>query len=406
MPVNLTAPTALTAIPGIRLGTASLGVRKEPRHDLCVVEIDKGANTAASFTRNAFCAAPVTVSREHLAAVMPRFLVINAGNANAGTGRAGYNAAQTTCAQVAELGNCKSDQVLPFSTGVIGEPLATEPFSRALPAAFAALQADNWVMAANAIITTDIVAKGISRKFKMHGHDCVMTGIAKGSGMIRPDMATMLAFIATDAGVDGAILKQALDEAVAQSFNCITVDGDTSTNDSCIAIATGASPGELLSDTVSQDYKNFSTAIKGVCCSLAQAVIRDGEGASKFITIDVRAGRDVEECRQVAFTVAHSPLVKTALSASDANWGRILAAVGRSGLADLQVNNLKIYLDDVLIVENGGRASSYSEAAGAAVLAEQEFSIGIELGRGDANARIWTCDLTHDYVTINAEYRS
>jgi len=370
------------------------------------MEIAAHATLAASFTRNAFCAAPVTVAREHLAADVPRYLVINAGNANAGTGRAGYNAARNVCAQVARQGHCEAHQVLPFSTGVIGEPLATDPFSHALPGAFANLRDDNWLAAGAAIMTTDVVIKGASRQFKISGKDCVMTGIVKGSGMICPDMATMLAFIATDAPLCAAALQYGLDQAVAQSFNCITVDGDTSTNDACVLVATGHYGGDPVADLNGDDFRSFSAALNGLCRHLAQAIVRDGEGASKFITIEVRSGRDREECRRVAYTVAHSPLVKTALYASDANWGRILAAVGRCGITDLKIDDIKIYLDDVLIVENGGRASSYQEQAGAEVMAQDEISIGIQLGRGETSARIWTCDLSHDYVTINAEYRS
>ncbi len=406
MPVNLTAPEALAAVPGIRLGTASLGVRKEPRHDLCVMEIAAGATTAAGFTRNAFCAAPVTVARDHLNQSSPRYLVINAGNANAGTGRDGDHAARTICAQVAALGQCDANQVLPFSTGVIGELLATSPFEQALPEAFSHLDEDQWLAAGAAIMTTDIVVKGVSKQYQVDGHDYVMTGITKGSGMICPDMATMLAFIATDAPVSADVLQECLDQAIGKSFNCVTVDGDTSTNDACVLVATGASGGERIESTTGQAYMSFSQALTEVSQQLAQAIIRDGEGATKFITIDVSAGANVDECRQVAYTVAHSPLVKTALFASDANWGRILAAVGRSGLDGLVVDELKIFLDDVLIVENGGRAGSYEEQAGASVLARDEFTIGIKLGRGDASAQVWTCDLSHGYVTINADYRS
>ncbi len=406
MPVNLQAPQSLSPVAGLRLATASLGVREEPRHDLCVMEIAGGSTVAAGFTRNAFCAAPVTVAREHLASGQPRYLVINSGNANAGTGRAGDVAARDICGLVAQLGDCDPGQVLPFSTGVIGEVLTTSPFEKALPEIFASFHQDQWLNAGAAILTTDLVVKGISRPFQINGQDCVMTGIAKGSGMIRPDMATMLAFVATDATVDAQVLKQALDEAIEQSFNCITVDGDTSTNDACVLVATGTSQAQAVDHAQGQAYQSLCRALNDVCRYLAQAIVRDGEGASKFITIEVEGGRTSGECRQVAYTVAHSPLVKTALFASDANWGRILAAVGRSGIEELRVDDLKIYLDEVLIVENGGRADSYHEALGAKVMAQDEFCIGIHLGRGDADARIWTCDLSHGYVTINAEYRS
>lgn len=404
MPVNLSAPEHLAPVPGIRVAATSLGVRKVARDDLTVFEIPAGAAVAATFTRNAFCAAPVTLAREHLRAHVPRYLVINAGNANAGTGAAGMSAARRVCALVAAAGGCAPEQVLPFSTGVVGEVLNTGPFEAAVPQAMRALDHDAWLRAGHAIMTTDIVCKGVSRSFEMNGRTHTITGIAKGSGMICPDMATMLCFIATDAPVDGALLQQVLSDAVDVSFNCITVDGDTSTNDACVLIATGTEA--RLIDANSTGVQALRAAVTEVCTWLAHAVVRDGEGATKFISVEVCGGADVPECRQVAYTVAHSPLVKTAMFASDANWGRILAAVGRAGVANLDIDAIRMHLGDVLIVEHGGRAASYREELGAAVMAEPEIHVRIELGRGDARACVWTCDLSHEYVSINADYRS
>lgn len=404
MPVNLSAPEHLAPVPGIRVAATSLGVRKVARDDLTVFEIPAGAAVAATFTRNAFCAAPVTLAREHLRTHTPRYLVINAGNANAGTGTPGMDAARRVCALVAAAGGCASEQVLAFSTGVVGEILDTRPFEAAVPQAFEALAHDAWLRAAHAIMTTDIVCKGVSRSFELNGRTHTITGIAKGSGMIRPDMATMLSFIATDAAVEGALLRQVLGEAVDASFNCITIDGDTSTNDSCVLVATGTEARLLAADAAG--VRALRAAVTDVCTWLAHAVVRDGEGATKFITVEVSGGADVSECRQVAYTVAHSPLVKTAMFASDANWGRILAAVGRAGVEDLDIDSIRMHLGDVLIVEKGGRAASYREELGAAVMAESEIQVHIELGRGDARAFVWTCDLSHEYVSINADYRS
>ena len=408
MPVNLPAPTALAAVAGIRIAGVSLGVREQERNDLTIFEIPIGASSAATFTRNRFCAAPVHIAREHLAAVQPRYLVINAGNANAGSGPAGMQAARRVCELVAAQGHCDSNEVLPFSTGVIGEVLDTQAFESAIPAAFEGLDEHAWLTAANSILTTDIVAKGFSRQFSINGREHVITGIAKGSGMIRPDMATMLAYLATDAKVAPALLQTMLDKAVDITFNCITVDGDTSTNDACVLIASGV--GEQISEDSSDNMQALQQALNEVCTLLAQAIIRDGEGATKFISVEVFGGVDVDECRQVAYTVAHSPLVKTAMFASDANWGRILAAVGRSPIAKdkppLDPDRIDMYLGDVLIVQKGGRAESYREQAGAQVMAQTEITVRIELNRGAARACVWTCDLSHGYVTINADYRS
>lgn len=406
MPVNLAPPTALDAVRGLRVGTASMGVRSEPRHDLTVFEICGDASVAATFTRSAFAAAVVQVAREHLQRVQPRALVINAGNANAGTGWAGLDAARVTCESVAQLLGLDAVQVLPFSTGVIGEPLDTGALAAALPGAVSALSAEGWMDAAAAILTTDLVAKGCSRRFVVDGESCTITGIAKGSGMIRPNMATMLSFIATDANVSRSCLEQLLSESVEASFNRVTVDGDTSTNDACVLVATGAAGHGTITGTGSAGYDALREAVHEICLWLAHAIVRDGEGATKFLTIHVSGGRDREECRNTAFTVAHSPLVKTAAYASDANWGRIVMAVGRAGVQDLDPEGVSIWLDDVQIVEAGGRAGSYTEARGAAVMAREEIGIHIDLGRGDAQDTVWTCDFSHQYVTINADYRS
>ncbi|MEI6415269.1 MAG: bifunctional glutamate N-acetyltransferase/amino-acid acetyltransferase ArgJ, partial [Pseudomonadota bacterium] len=345
------------------------------------------------------------VAREHLRAAAPRYLLINAGNANAGTGTQGLADARATCALVAKLTGCEVTQVLPFSTGVIGEYLPLAPFEAALPGALAALSEQAWPAAARAIMTTDTVPKRVSRTFEVGTRQATLTGIAKGAGMICPDMATMLAFLATDAAVIPALLQQCLERAVASSFNAITVDGDTSTNDACVLVATGClgSPIEHAEDP---SYAALENAVKTVCQSLARAIVRDGEGATKLVTLAVRGATSVGEARQVAYTIAHSPLVKTALFASDPNWGRILAAIGRAGLSELAIDRVEVWLDRVCIVRDGGRAPDYTEALGREVLAKSEFTIGVNLGRGEAEAEILTCDLSIDYVRINAEYRT
>ena len=397
--------SAFFPVAGVRLAAVAAGIRYRDRDDLLVIELAPGAACGAVFTRNAFCAAPVVVAREHLAETAPRFLLVNAGNANAGTGDGGLRAARETCKSLAAAAGCAMTQVLPFSTGVIGEDLPTAPFSSAIPGALGKLDPQAWHAAACAIMTTDTVPKLSSRRFEAGDRSVTVTGIAKGSGMICPDMATMLAFIATDAAVPDAVLQRYLQVAVADSFNAITVDGDTSTNDACVLAATGAS-GVAIDGTDAETTAAFGAAVREVCLELATAIVRDGEGATKLVTITVDGARDRDEARQVAYTVAHSPLVKTALFASDPNWGRILAAVGRAGVADLDIDRVTIALDDVRIVSGGGRDAGYEEAAGAEVLARPEFTIAISLGRGDAGARVLTCDLSYDYVKINAEYRS
>ena len=391
-------------VAGIRLGTTRASIKYPDRRDLVVIEAVAGARAAAVFTRNAFCAAPVIVARSHLAAASPRYLVINTGNANAGTGRQGLVDAEASCRALAERVGCQAEEVLPFSTGVIGEPLPLFRLVAGLPAALAALRPDGWTEAAHGIMTTDTRPKWASRRLHLAGRDVTVTGIAKGAGMICPDMATLLAFVATDAAVDETVLRSVLGDAVAKSFNAITVDGDTSTNDSCLLLATGQSGVSVL--TEGEDYERFANAVCEVCMDLAQAIIRDGEGATKFITVQIEGGHDVAECRRVAYVIAHSPLVKTAFFASDPNWGRILAAVGRAGLADLAIDRVAIHLDEVCIVRDGGRAPGYTEEQGQQVMARPEITIRVELGRGTAAARIWTTDLSFDYVRINAEYRT
>jgi glutamate N-acetyltransferase/amino-acid N-acetyltransferase len=394
----------LFAVKGLRLGTAAAGIKRADRDDVLVIEAAEGSACAAVFTRNAFCAAPVTVAREHLGQG-PRWLLINSGNANAGTGRRGLDDARSSCRMLADLTGGRTEQVLPFSTGVIGEYLPVDKLRAALPAAVRALDESNWDRAARAIMTTDTRPKTASLKIELSGIPVTVTGIAKGAGMIHPDMATMLAFIATDAGVERDSLQACLVEAVDASFNAITVDGDTSTNDACVLIATGASGGAEL-NRGSADYPAFAAAVGQVCEALAEAIVRDGEGATKLMRIVVEEARDEAEARSIAMTIARSPLVKTAFFASDPNWGRILAAVGRSDCPDLDVSGVRIRLGDVLIVEGGERAASYTEEAGRAVMSESDITVRIALGRGAASQRVLTCDFSYDYVRINAEYRT
>ena len=405
MPIGYTKLPELLPVKGIQLGSAAAGIRYQGRDDLVVIALAEGSECAAVFTRNAFCAAPVIVAREHLQSADPRYLLINSGNANAGTGRPGIDDARRTCEALARQAGCDASAVLPFSTGVIGERLAVERFETALPSLVQDLSEQNWSAAAHAIMTTDTVAKGVSVRLDIDGQQVTITAITKGSGMIRPDMATMLAYVATDAKVEAATLQQCLLSAVNRSFNRITVDGDTSTNDACVLIATGAA-GTGLIDASHAGYNAFSAAVTEVCERLAQLIVRDGEGATKFVTVSVDGGADKDECLQVAYTVAHSPLVKTALFASDPNWGRILAAVGRAGLDNLDLDAIEIYLGGVCIVRAGGVADSYREASGQRVMDQEEILIDIRLGRGKACEKVWTCDLSHEYVRINAEYRS
>lgn len=403
MAVGLEAPGRLSPVGGVRLASVAAGIRYPDRDDLVLIELASGSVASAVFTRNAFCAAPVMLARQHLSRGAPRYLLINSGNANAGNGETGMDDARASCAAVSGATGCEPERVLPFSTGVIGEPLPVERIAAALPRAVAGLDQDGWLDAARAIMTTDTLPKGGSRELELSGGSVRITGIAKGAGMIRPDMATMLAFVATDAVVEPALLDRTLRDAVERSFNAITVDGDTSTNDAMVLIASGASGVAIETP---EDQQRFDTAIGEICEWLAQAIVRDAEGATKFVTIDVLGAETGSEARSVAYTVAHSPLVKTALFASDPNWGRILAAVGRAGVEGLDVSRVEIALGDVVIVRGGGRARDYTEAAGQRVMAQDEITLRIDLGRGHAEARVWTSDLSFDYVRINAEYRT
>jgi glutamate N-acetyltransferase/amino-acid N-acetyltransferase len=409
MPVNLTSPVAdqLLPVTGLSLGISKANIKSPGRKDLLVMQLSEGSRVVGVFTTNRFCAAPVIVAREHLAKSDGiRALLVNTGNANAGTGERGMQDARTSCAALAGLLNCKSSQILPFSTGVIMEPLPVGKIAAGLPAAVANMKADNWFDAAQAIMTTDIVAKAISKQISVDGVTVTITGIAKGSGMIHPNMATMLGYIATDAAIAQPILQQMVREAANQSFNCITVDGDTSTNDALILIATGKATLPEVKSGRTKAGKELQSAINEVAIHLAQAIVRDGEGATKFITVHVEGGRSKKECRRIGYAIAHSPLVKTAFFASDPNLGRILAAIGYAGIEDLDVDALKLYLDDVLVAENGGRADSYREEDGQRVMQQSDITIHVVLNRGAANARLWTCDFSYDYVKINASYRS
>lgn len=406
MAVGLKELPPLHPVAGIRLGTACAGIKRPGRRDLVVLELCEGTACAAVFTQNAFCAAPVTVARRHLEVRSPRYLLINTGNANAGTGEKGIRDAEACCAALARVTDAQPDAVLPFSTGVIGEPLPVAVIVAGLPAACATLSAAAWPEAAQGIMTTDTMAKGASRQVEIDGAMITVTGIAKGAGMIRPDMATMLAFVATDAAVEPSLLQRCLIESVQTSFNAITVDGDTSTNDACVLMATGCGMQAPVTAYNDPRYVLLSTAVREVCTDLAQAIVRDAEGATKFMTIAVEGGGHDEECRQVAYAIAHSPLVKTAFFACDPNWGRILAAVGRAGIEGLAINRIDVFLDEVCIVRGGARAPEYREAQGKEVMAREEITIRVDLGRGEHSAKVWTCDLSYDYVRINAEYRT
>lgn len=405
MAVGLGPLPSFHIIDGMRIGVASAGIKKPGRKDIVVFELDSGAVVAALFTRNKFCAAPVRVAREHLGKATPRYLLINTGNANAGTGERGMDDARACCAALAAEVGAEPEDVLPFSTGVIGEPLPVAKLTTALPQAVANLRADGWADAATGIMTTDTLPKGATREILVGGDAIHFSGISKGAGMIRPNMATMLGFLGTDARIAPVLWQQLLNRAIERSFNRVTVDGDTSTNDSCIAVATGRSAAPEIVEG-GEGFVAFRDALDSLCLELAQALVRDGEGATKFIAIAVKQARDRQEALDVAFTVAHSPLVKTALFASDPNWGRILAAVGRAGIEDLDTDSISILLGDVCIVRNGARADDYTEARGQAVMSREEIDITIDLGRGSVQETVWTCDFSHDYVTINAEYRT
>jgi glutamate N-acetyltransferase/amino-acid N-acetyltransferase len=418
MPVKLNAPQASSLLPvrGVQLGFAEAHVRKPNRKDVLVMTLAEGSRVAGVFTLNQFCAAPVILCKDFLAQDFNkkqgiRALLINTGCANAGTGEDGLNRAKQSCEALAlqlnksKLLNLQANQVLPFSTGVILEPLPVDKVIAGLPAAIENLKEDNWLNAAEAIMTTDIVAKGTSRRITLGGKQITITGISKGSGMIHPNMATMLGYIATDAAVSQAALESIIYYAVNKSFNCITVDGDTSTNDSLILIATNQADNTEIVEN-SADFITLRDALTDVAIELAQAIVRDGEGATKFMTVKIEGGRDEAECRKVAYAIAHSPLIKTAFFASDPNLGRILAAIGYAGVDNLDVNALKLYLGDVLVAENGGRALAYLEEQGSAVMKEPEILVRVDLARGNAEYTVWTCDFSYDYVKINADYRS
>lgn len=409
MSVNLSAPVAaeLLAVKGVRIGVTEAGVRKANRKDLTVFLLDEGAAVAGVFTQNRFCAAPVQLSREHLAAGKGiRAMVVNTGNANAGTGADGLARARATCAALARELNLAPEQILPFSTGVIMEELPVDRIVAGLPAAIAAARADNWATAAEGIMTTDTLPKAFSRSVEVAGKTVCITGISKGAGMIRPNMATMLGFLATDAAIAPALLQPLVKELADGSFNRVTIDGDTSTNDSFVLIATGKAGNAPIDSLTSAEGQALKAALLEVAQKLAQAIVRDGEGATKFITVKVEGGRTEEECRLVAYAIAHSPLVKTAFYASDPNLGRILAAVGYAGIDDLDQTRIDLYLDDVHVAVNGGRNPSYQEEDGQRVMKQQEITVRVLLGRGNAAQTVWTCDFSHEYVTINADYRS
>jgi glutamate N-acetyltransferase/amino-acid N-acetyltransferase len=408
MAVNLSAPDPATLLPvkGVRLGIAEAGIRKANRKDLMLITVSKGTRVAGVFTRNRFCAAPVTVAKAHLQTGSIQALVVNTGCANAGTGEDGLARARQTCNEVAALIGCTPEQVLPFSTGVIMEPLPVERIAAGLPRCVSGLAETNWAEAAQAIMTTDTVPKAYSKRIDIGGHRVTLTGIAKGSGMIRPNMATMLGFVVTDVAVGQTLLQQATAYAAERTFNCVTVDGDTSTNDAFILAATGRCGAPEITSSDSHEFKLFLDAVTEVASFLAQALVRDGEGATKFISICVEGGLNETECRKVGYAIAHSPLVKTAFFASDPNLGRILAAIGYAGIDDLDVAKVDLYLDDVMVVQGGSRAPAYREEDGKRVMKHQEITVRVALNRGASAATVWTCDLSHDYVSINADYRS
>ena len=408
MPVKLIAPQASSLLPvkGVQLGFAQAHIRKPNRKDVLVLTLAENSRVAGVFTLNRFCAAPVILCKQYLAQTNGiRALLVNTGCANAGTGEDGLNRAKQSCEALGGLLGLQANQILPFSTGVILEPLPVDKVIAGMPAAIENLKEDNWLNAAEAIMTTDIVAKGSSRQITLGGKQVTITGISKGSGMIHPNMATMLGYIATDAAISQAALEAIIQYAVNKSFNCITVDGDTSTNDSLILMATNLAGNAEINEN-SADFAALRDAFTDVAIELAQAIVRDGEGATKFMTVTVEGGKDEAECRKVAYAIAHSPLIKTAFFASDPNLGRILAAIGYAGIDDLDVNKLDLYLGDVLVAEKGGRASSYKEEQGAAIMQESDILVRVVLNRGKQNVTIWTCDFSYDYVKINADYRS
>lgn len=405
MAVGLGPLPVLNPVPGFELGIASAGIKRPGRKDVVVMRCAEGSRVAGVTTTNAFCAAPVLVTRERLQGEV-RYLLTNTGNANAGTGEPGMQATVRSCASLAKLAGVAENSILPFSTGVIGEPLPVEKIEAALPAALADLDENHWAEAATGIMTTDTLPKGASRQFQHDAVTVTVTGISKGAGMIRPNMATMLGYIATDAKVARDVLQDLVRDAADKSFNRITIDGDTSTNDCCMLIATGKANLPEITEASGELFAKLKQAVFEVSMEIAQSIVRDGEGATKFVTVIVNGGKTHQECLDVGYAVAHSPLIKTALFASDPNWGRILAAVGRAGVPDLDVSKIDVYLGEVCIASQGGRSASYTEEQGAAVMAREEIAIRIELGRGACSETIWTTDLSHEYVRINAEYRT
>ncbi|WP_369989893.1 bifunctional glutamate N-acetyltransferase/amino-acid acetyltransferase ArgJ [Pseudomonas xanthosomatis] len=405
MAVGLGPLPTLHPVPGFELGIASAGIKRPGRKDVVVMRCAEGSSVAGVFTLNAFCAAPVILSKQRVQGTV-RYLLTNTGNANAGTGAPGLAAAERTCAKLAELTGVPAESVLPFSTGVIGEPLPVEKIEGALQAALDNLSENHWAEAATGIMTTDTLPKGASRQFQHDGVTVTVTGISKGAGMIRPNMATMLGYIATDAKVAPAVLKDLMLDGANKSFNRITIDGDTSTNDCCMLIATGKANLPEVTEARGALFEALKKAVFEVCMEVAQAIVRDGEGATKFVTVQVNGGANHQECLDVGYAVAHSPLIKTALFASDPNWGRILAAVGRAGVPELDVSLIDVFLGEVCIASQGGRSPSYTEEQGSKVMAQEEITIRIELGRGQCSETIWTTDLSHEYVKINAEYRT
>ncbi|MGA8884708.1 MAG: bifunctional glutamate N-acetyltransferase/amino-acid acetyltransferase ArgJ [Acinetobacter sp.] len=406
MAVGDVAMPQMHAVKGVKIGSAEAYVRYPNRRDLVIFEFAEGTNAAGVFTQNAFCAAPVHVSKKHLEMGNPRYLVINTGNANAGTGKTGMENAKSTCCKFAALAGVEPFEILPFSTGVIGEQLPIERLLSGLQPALDSLKDDAWLDAAAGIMTTDTTPKGASEQFVLDGVTYAMTGISKGAGMIRPNMATMLSYVATDAPISRGLVQQLLKDAVNVSFNRITVDGDTSTNDSCIFAATGQAGGAEISSQDDARYAAVAEVLTRIMKRLAQLIVRDGEGATKFITVAVEGGANTQECCDIAYSIAHSPLVKTAFFASDPNWGRILAAIGYAGVENLDVEKIQVWLDDVQICKDGGAAADYTEEAGARVMAQPEMTIRVDLGRGEAKDTVYTCDLSYDYVKINADYRS
>ncbi|AAY39123.1 bifunctional glutamate N-acetyltransferase/amino-acid acetyltransferase ArgJ [Pseudomonas syringae] len=405
MAVGLGPLPALHPVPGFELGISSAGIKRPGRKDVVVMRCAEGSSVAGVFTLNAFCAAPVILAKQRVQGTV-RYLLTNTGNANAGTGEPGLAAARRTCEKLAQLTGVDASAVLPYSTGVIGEPLPVEKIEGALQAAIDDLSVDNWAAAATGIMTTDTLPKGTSRQFSHDGVTVTVTGISKGAGMIRPNMATMLGYIATDAKVAQSVLQDLIRDGANKSFNRITIDGDTSTNDCCMLIATGQADLPEITEAKGPLFEALKKAVFDVCMEVAQAIVRDGEGATKFVTVEVNGGGNHQECLDVGYAVAHSPLIKTALFASDPNWGRILAAVGRAGVPDLDVSKIDVFLGGVCIASQGCRATTYTEEQGSAVMAEEEITIRIELGRGDCSETIWTTDLSHEYVKINAEYRT